>query len=195
MLKGIPNRIEINPVIRIAKPIAHSADIVPRLVRHQGQSCLSKPECGLADALEASFDSIPRAPIVLESLLLQAGGITLNVGDVVQNVRKAVAGIVLRRHDVGLYRYPSASALSEPARVLDRLCASGFQPNDAPNRSVQRGRCERTDRVLQQHPHRCLPRPHRELPNRTATGGGSRIAATRVRAPVKSRSWPRPYYL
>jgi hypothetical protein len=53
----IPAHVEIDPVIRMAKPVAEAANVMPWLIRHEVRRCIPEPERGLADALQAALDA------------------------------------------------------------------------------------------------------------------------------------------
>jgi hypothetical protein len=64
-----------HPIVTMARTVAHTADVAPRLARHQSSSLVTQPECGLANLLQAPFDRIARAAVTLKLMAVHADNI------------------------------------------------------------------------------------------------------------------------
>ena len=109
------------------QPVAHTADIAPRLTWHEFLGLRPETNNGLADPLDASFYSIARPFVLLERLTVQGSEIACDPFGVLNDMVEAVCRIVPRRQSGGLALHWPARESFRPAQGEFRLDDQGFR--------------------------------------------------------------------
>ncbi|HEX7200842.1 MAG TPA: hypothetical protein VF213_15260, partial [Dongiaceae bacterium] len=96
----------------MAQDVADSGDLAPRDIRFCCLQAVRDPTACLGDDFEIALNQLTNTPVGNEPLEVQSGGISLDVGDRLENVVSLEPGIALRRHQ---------KTVSASARMLSRI--------------------------------------------------------------------------
>jgi hypothetical protein len=97
LVDGMPDDVQIEPIISVPQSIAHAADIAPRLVRHQCCRAIAEAVGGLAYALQTTFDGVACLSVGGKCRTARAGNVIRDPFSVVDDVRQRLGRIMFRR--------------------------------------------------------------------------------------------------
>lgn len=96
-LGRFPNDVDVYAVVGMPQSVSHPANIAPWLARHELLRAFTEPVGGLADPLDAAFDSIPDPFVLFERLTIHAGEIACDPLSILNHMVEAVRRVVPRR--------------------------------------------------------------------------------------------------